>query len=139
MKNISLSYCDIYRDGGSIGLGFSANGGKEFNLSFAEFREQMVEWIGTDYPIAAYTFINWIRQRQDYQLFIKTRVFEESPDTEYESPVIYLGDCNSNIVVKRLDWQEAKEFIAPFKSSDILSIQHFKRLLEIIENDGRLT
>ena len=139
MKNISISDCDVYRDGGSIGLFFTASGGKEYNLSFADFRDKMVEWIDVDYSIAAYTFVSWIRQRQDYQLFIKTRAFEESPDTRYKSPVIYLGDCNSNIVVKRLDWQQAKEFIAPFKSSDLLSTHHFKRLLEIIEGEGRHT
>jgi hypothetical protein len=139
MKNISISDCDVYRDGGSIGLFFTASGGKEYNLSFAEVREKMVEWIDVDYSIAAHIFVNWIRQRQDYQLFIKTRAFEEAPDTRYISPVIYLGDCNSNIVVKRLDWQQAQEFIAPFKSSDLLSIQHFEHLLEIIHNEGRFT
>jgi hypothetical protein len=139
MKNISISYCDIYRDGGSIGLSFSANGGKEFNLSFAEFREQMLEWIDVDYSIAARTFTNWIRQRQDYELLIQTRAFEESPDTGYKSPVIYLGDCNSNNVVKRLDWQQAKEFVAPLECSDPSSIKHFESLLRIIENEGKDT
>ncbi len=106
MKNISISYCDIYRDGGSIGLSFSANGGKEFNISFAEFREQMLEWIDVDYSIAARIFTNWIRQRQDYQLFIKTRAFENPPDNGYKSPVIYFEDCNSNNIVKSLDWRK---------------------------------
>jgi hypothetical protein len=138
MKNISISDCDVYRDGGSIGLFFSANGGKEFNLSFADFKEQMLEWIDVDYSIAAHTFINWIRQRQDYQLFIKARAFEKSPDTRYKSPVIYLGDCNSNNIVKRLDWQQAKEFVAPLKySGDSLSAKHFESLLRIIENEGK--
>lgn len=139
MKNISISSCDIYRDGGSIGLSFSAKGGKEFNLSFAEFKEEMLEWIDVDYSMVAYTFTNWIRQRQDYQLFIKSRAFDESPDTRYKSPVIYLGDCNSNNVVKRLDWQQAKEFVALLKCSDPSSIEYFERLLEIIENEGIFT
>ena len=137
LKNISISGCDIYRDGGSIGLDFSAKGGKEYNISFAECREQMCEWIDFDYLIAAHTFTNWIRQRQDYELFIQNRAFEESPDTDYESPVIYMGDRNSNNVVKNLDWQQAKEFITPFKCSDLSSIEHFKSLLRIIENEGK--
>ena len=136
MKNISISDCDVYRDGGSIGLFFSASGGKEFNLSFSEFREQILEWIDVDLSIASYMFTNWIRQRQDYQLFIKSRAFEEFPDTKYQSPVIYLGDCNSNKIVKSLDWQQAKEFIAPLKCSNSLSNQHFEHLLEVIENEG---
>jgi hypothetical protein len=139
MKNISISHCDLYRDGGSIGLSFTANGGKEYNLSFDEFREQMIEWLDIDYSIAAYKFINWIQKRQGYELFVKTRAFEESPDTRYKSPVIYLGDCNSNNIVRSLDWQQAKEFMAPLKCSDSSSIKHFERLLEIIENEGRST
>ena len=102
MKNISISYCDVYRDGGSIGLSFSAKGGKEFNLSFTEFREQMLEWIDVDLSIALRIFTNWIQQRQDYELLIETRAFEESPDTKYKLPVIYLGDCNSKNVVERV-------------------------------------
>ena len=136
MKNILISGCDVYRDGGSIGLSFTANGGKEYNLSFAEFREQMIEWIDIDYSVAAYKFINWIQQRQDYELLIQTRAFEESPDTGYKSPVIYLGDCNSNNVVKRLDWQQAKEFVKTLKCSEPSSIKHFESLLRIIENEG---
>ena len=62
MKNISISDCDVYRDGGSIGLFFSASGGKEFNLSFSEFREQILEWIDVDLSIASYMFTNWIRR-----------------------------------------------------------------------------
>lgn len=138
MKNISISDCDVYRDGGSIGLFFSANGGKEFNISFAEFREQMLEWIDVDYSIAAHIFINWIRQRQDYQLFIQTTTFEESPDTKYKPPVIYLGDYNSNNIVKRLDWKQAQEFIKPLKySGNSLSAKHFESLLRIIRNEGK--
>jgi hypothetical protein len=122
MKNISIFDCDLYRDGGSIGLFFTANGGKEYNLSFAEFREKMFEWIDINYSITAHTFVNWIRQRQDYQLFVKSRAFEESPDTRYKSPVIYLGDCNSNNIVKRLNWQQAQEFIAPLYQLSVLNL-----------------
>jgi hypothetical protein len=97
----------------------------------------MLRWIDVDYVIAARTFINWIRQRQDYELLVKTRTFEESPDTRYKLPVIYLGDCNSNIIVKRLDWQQAKEFVTPLKCSDPSSTKHFESLLKIIENEGK--
>jgi hypothetical protein len=136
MKNISISFCDLYRDGGSIGLSFTAQGGKEYNTSFSEFRKSLSIY-GGDYGIIMFKFTNWIRQRQEYELFLGTRSFEESPDLNYHPPVIYLGDCNSKNIVKRLDWSQAKEFIAPLKCNDASSITIFERLLKIIENEGK--
>lgn len=69
-----------------------------------------------------------------YEFFLQIKAFEKSNDSHYP-PVIYLEGCNSNKVVKKLNWAEAKEFIAPLKYENT----RFEELVNIVKNEGKRT
>lgn len=69
-----------------------------------------------------------------YEFFLKTKAFEESEDSHYP-PVIYYEGCNSNKIVRKFTWTEAKEFVVPLKYESI----RFDELLIIVQNEGKRT
>ena len=98
MKVTQINSCDIYREGGSLGLSFIAD------------------------------------DNEEYELFLKNRLFEVSPETNFYPPVIYLERSNNGDIIKKLTWEQAKEFIAPLEYN--LNNQ-FEDLVNIINNDGK--
>jgi hypothetical protein len=129
LKNIQQRYCDLYRDGGSIGLSFTAQGGPGY--SWAELQSELEYW-----DLAIVTLNNWIRRRRPYELLLQVIYSEGEPTRNYEPPVIYLENCNSGIIIERLSWQNAREFIAPLSRGELESGSPFTKLVEIIRSEG---
>jgi hypothetical protein len=129
LKNIQQRYCDLYRDGGSIGLCFLAQGGPGY--SWAELQSDLEYW-----DLAIATLNNWIRRRRQYELLLQVSYSEGEPTRNYEPPVIYLENCNSGIIIERLSWQESKDFIAPLSSGELKPDSPFAKLVEIIRSEG---
>jgi hypothetical protein len=133
MKNIQLDYCDLYRDGGSIGLCFSAQGGPGY--SWAEFQKGLEEW-DWDWGPTIVTLNNWIRRRRQYELLLQVIYADREPTRNYEPPVIYLENCNSGIIIEHLSWQNAKEFIAPLSRGELKPGSPLAKLVEMIQSEG---
>jgi hypothetical protein len=137
LKNIQQRYCDLYRDGGSIGLCFTAQGGQGY--SWAEFQKGFSDWDwdwGWDWGPTIITLNNWIRRRRPYELLLQVIYVDREPTRNYEPPVIYLENCNSGTIIKRLSWQEAKDFIAPLSSGELKPGSPLAKLVEMIQSEG---
>jgi hypothetical protein len=48
----------------------------------------------------------------------------------------YLENCNSGTIIKRLSWQEAKDFIAPLSSGELEPGSPLAKLVEMIQSEG---
>jgi hypothetical protein len=131
MRNIKLHYCDLYRDGGSIGLSFSAQGGQGY--SFSELKEGLSEPY-----LAVITMSNWLLRRRQYELLLQVKHSENPSTRNYNPPVIYLENCNSGTIVKTLNWQQAQEFASLFPDMNVEAegYSHFEHLLAVIQAEG---
>jgi len=68
-----------------------------------------------------------------YELFLQTLAFENRQALEsHHPPVIYRGSVNDRDVVRRLDWEEAKAFVAPLQFDE----RCFDELVAIIARAG---
>ncbi len=62
-----------------------------------------------------------------YEFFIQSKAFEDEED-DYYPPVIYFEGCNSNNIVRKLSWSEAKTYITPLKFQN----RRFTELVRIV-------
>jgi len=68
-----------------------------------------------------------------YEFFLKTRRFEKGADANYHPPVLFLENCNSGEIVRRMtSWEEAQEFIRPLAFDN----DRFRQIQEVVNNRG---
>lgn len=67
-----------------------------------------------------------------YELFLKTRAWENEPSASHYPPSIYLEGANGGQIVRSLIWSEAKEFIGSLSYEG----ERFAELRQVIETEG---
>ncbi len=73
---------------------------------------------------------------KNYEFLVETKPSQDSSITKYNPPVIFFDDCNSSIVVKKLGWQEAKDFIARLKYDKSSHDNCFIEMVNVINGEG---
>ncbi len=73
---------------------------------------------------------------KSYELLVETKSSQGSSVTKYNPPVIFFDDCNSSIVVKKLGWEEAKDFIARLKYDKSSHDNYFHEMVNVINGEG---
>lgn len=73
---------------------------------------------------------------KSYDLLVEAKSSQGSSIAHYNPPVIFFDDCNSCIVVKTLEWQEAKDFIAILKYDKSSHDNYFLEMVNVINGEG---